>query len=349
LQSSPLVFKFTVHQATRSRTGINPSIEVWPIGTTVEIIKTAYNQFGIALGKPKRTIAHGYTVLKALRGDAFKREGLIHVVDDVGAWIAFSVAVTTLVLGDGHIKPVEFVVITKFSSGNALKGEVVGIKELAKALGGATFRKEIYLQGRYMRLLLPGPPTPAFEKTVKLYKALVNYPVAAVVEIDGTTYLLSHRITGQFTIGKEKATELYEAVKRFGIKMKVKKDVFALRYTQLLELAKHVPVRLLNDLEKDTIKEVKSVSSPDLEAVKRVLYEVAKMARITVGLRQGREYVGIIPRDKSKLWEIVTMLKTTGMRISVDRSRGRIYIYERKSIEAIRRTMPYLFSHALFP
>jgi len=58
---------------------------------------------------------------------------------------------------------------------------------------------------------------------------------------------------------------------------------------------------------------------------------------------------GIIPRDKSKLWEIVTMLKTTGMRISVDRSRGRIYIYERKSIEAIRRIMPYLFSHALFP
>jgi len=85
LQSSPLVFKFTVHQATRSRTGINPSIEVWPIGTTVEIIKTAYNQFGIVLGKPERTIAHGYTVLKALREEAFKREGLIRVVDDVGA------------------------------------------------------------------------------------------------------------------------------------------------------------------------------------------------------------------------------------------------------------------------
>jgi len=257
--------------------------------------------------------------------------------------------VTALVLGDGHIKPFEFIVVTKFSSGNASKGEAVGIKELAKALGGVAFRKEIYIQGRYMCLLLPGPPTPAFEKTVKLYKTLVNYPVAAVVEINGTTYLLSHRATGQFTIGEEKAIELYEAVKRFGIEMKVKKDVFALRYTQLLELAKHVPVRLLNDLEKDTIKEVESVSSPDLETVKRVLYEVAKMARITVGLRQGREYVGIILHDKSKLWEVVTMLKTTGMRISVDRSRGRIYIYEQKSIEAIRRIMPHLFPMRSFP
>jgi len=62
---------------------------------------------------------------------------------------------------------------------------------------------------------------------------------------------------------------------------------------QLRELAKIVPVRLLNELEKDSIKEVKPITSHDLEALRRALEEVAKKARIVVGLCRGHEYVRI--------------------------------------------------------
>jgi len=99
-----------------------------------------------------------------------------------------------------------------------------------------------------------------------------------------------------------------------------------LTYAQWRELAKLVPVRLLNELEKDTVREVKPVASPDLEILRRVLEEVAKMARIVVRPRREREYIMITPYDKSKLWEIVAMLKAAGIRVSIDRSKGRIRI-----------------------
>jgi len=99
-----------------------------------------------------------------------------------------------------------------------LEGETTLVKELANAIGGAALGKEVKLQSWHMRLLLPTPPTPAFEKTAELYEALVNYPPAAVVEIYGGTYLLTHNGNGEFVIGRGKAVELYEAVGRLGLK-----------------------------------------------------------------------------------------------------------------------------------
>jgi len=321
LQSSPLVFKLSVYNAAETKNGINPLIVVQPIGMVTEVIQAVYEQFRIALNGTERVIARGYAVLNALREEALKREGLTYVVDDVGAWIAFSATTTMLVLGDGYITPFVFGITAKSPSETTPEEEVVGVKELAKALGGMVARKDVRLRVWHLRSLLPVPPTPSFEKAVRLYDALVNYPAAATVEINGTTYLLDHYSNGQFAIGKKKATELYEAVKRFGLRMKIEKDVFIILYTQLRELARFVPVRFLNDLEKNAVREIRPVPSLDLEAVRRVLEDVAKMARIVVGLRLGCEYIRIIPHDKSKVWEIVAMLKMVGIRTTMQRPR----------------------------
>jgi len=74
-----------------------------------------------------------------------------------------------------------------------------------------------------------------------------------------------------------------------------------------------------------------------------VLEEIAKVARIAVGLHHGREYVRIVLYDKSKLEEAVAALKAAGIRLSVCRSRGWICIYDKRSVETIRRIMPHLF------
>jgi len=87
-------------------------------------------------------------------------------------------------------------------------------------------------------------------------------------------------------------------------------------------------VRLLNEVDKDSTREVKPVTSPNLEILRRALEEVVKMARIAFGLHRGREYIVITPYDKSKLWEIIAMLKAAGIRASIDRSKGRIRITE---------------------
>jgi len=339
--NSPLVFRLSVYQIIRTKEGDNPLIEMWPIGTAAEIIQTVYERFGIALSGTERVIVRGYAVLNALREEAFKREGLTYVVDNVGAWIAFSATTTMLVLGDGYVTPTVLGVVTKFSPEKTLKGKIMGVRELAKALGGVVAGKEIRLQGWYMRLLLPAPPTPSFEKTVKLYDALVNYPAAVAIEINGTTYLLAHNGNGRFIIGKEKSAELYEAVKLFGVRMGVRKDELILTYAQLRELAKLVPVRLLSELDRETIREVRPAPSLDPEAVRRVLEEVTKMARITLARNGKYVHVRIILYDKSKLREIVTMLKAVGIRFSIDQTRGRIMIYERRTVEMIRKIMPH--------
>jgi len=343
---SLLVFKLSVYSTSKTKNGIKPLVKVWAIGTAAKIIWTFYEQFRIALGRIEETLAHGYAVLKALREEAFKREGRTYVVDDVGAWIAFSATVATLVLGDGYVLPFELGVATKPSSRTTIEGTTTKVRELAKALRGVVTGKIVHLRGWCVRLVLPTPPTLAFEKTVKLYKALVNYPAAAVVETNGTRYLFSHNDSGQFRIGKEKAIELYEAIKRLGLKMGVRKNVFVLSYTQLRKLVKHgISVRLLNELEKDDIKEVRPMLLPDPEVVKMILEEVAKMAKI-VELSNGRKRIKIIPYDKSKLEEIAAMLKNAGIRISIDYHNKCITIYERRSIELIRKIMSQFFHHS---
>jgi len=223
---APLAFRLAIDRITQTREGMNPLVEIRPIGASYETLFVAYDWFGIMLGKTEEVLARGYAVLKALREEAFRRDGKTYVVDDVGAWIAFSNAVATLVLGDGYAMPAELRVAAKASPRETLQGETARVRELAKALGGVAAGREVKLQTWHMRLLLPTPPTPAFEKTAKLYETLANYPAAAVVEVNGATYLLTHNGGGEFVIGRGKAAELYEAVERLGLRRGLRKTCY---------------------------------------------------------------------------------------------------------------------------
>jgi len=246
----PLMFRPAIYQI--AETGKSPIVEARSIGATADIIKRIYNWFGITLGETERVLMQGYAVLKALRGEAFRKEGRMYVVNDVGAWIAFSNVVDMLVIGDGYITPVELRVVAKATPRETLQGETTLMRELAKALGAtAGGGGKIRLREWYMRLLLPTPPTPAFDKTGQLYEALTNYPVAAKVEIGGDAYLLYHNGGGEFVIGREKAKSLNEAIYRLGLTTRAKKNLLVLTYAQLKELAKRgFAVKFLNDIEK---------------------------------------------------------------------------------------------------
>jgi len=338
--SEPLIFKLSISYVAKTKKGVSPSILIRPIGKTSLLIQDFYRQFGIKLGKPEDVLNHGYTLLKTLREEAFKYEGRALVVNDVGAWIAFSVATSTLALGDGYISPIHVAVISKFSV------------EAAKALGGVVGKIPggaiIYLKGWRVRLLLPTPPSPIFKRDLKLYSVLTNYPAAAVVEIGGTRYMLTYNDNTYFQIGKRKAIELYKSLERFGIKMKDVKRVFVLTYSQLKRLSQYVTVRMLNDLEKDLMKEVRAVPSFDLAILTSALKEVAKIAMITVGRFRGREYIRITPYDKSMLERVATLLKTARLRFSVNRTNQYIVIFERKSVEAVLKILS-LFSTTALP
>jgi len=330
-KNKPLVAKLAVHYINETLNGANPVIEVRLIGAMAKVVLAAYSRFGITLGEPDDVLIRGHTVLKALRSEAFKKEGRTYVVDDVGAWIAFSNVVNTLVIGDGFV--------TLYKVGIA-EGKFT--KELAEALGGTVSSGAVSLQSWHLRLLLPAPPTPVAAKSAKLYEVIVSYPAMAVVEIRGVKYLFTHNGDGKYVIGRGKAGMLYETVRQLGLKMGVKGAVYVMTHAQLMKLAaRGVPVRLLNDLEKDAIREVRPLLLPDPEVVRRILEEVAKMARITESAN-GRRRVRIVPYDRSRLEEIATLLKSVGMRFSVDRRKGRIIIYERRLIEMIREIMQRL-------
>jgi len=206
------MFRLAVYQI--AKTGKSPIVEARSIGATADIIKRIYNWFGITLGETERVLMQGYAVLKALREEAFRKEGRMYVVNDVGAWIAFSNIVDMLVIGDGYITPVELRVVAKATPRETLQGETTLMRELAEALGATASGGKIHLREWYMRLLLPTPPTPAFDKTSQLYEALTNYPVAAKVEISGNTYLLYHNGGGEFVIERRQkvSTKLYTAL-----------------------------------------------------------------------------------------------------------------------------------------
>jgi len=106
-------------------------------GTAADIIKCIYDRSGVIPGETKRVLMQVYAVLKALREEAFKHDGRMYVVNDVGAWIAFSNIVDMLVIGDGYITPVELRVVAKATPRETLQGETTLMRELAKALGAA--------------------------------------------------------------------------------------------------------------------------------------------------------------------------------------------------------------------
>jgi|GEM_PF-4648467 len=97
-------------------------------------------------------------------------------------------------------------------------------------------------------------------------------------------------------------------------------------------------------MEKDAVREVKAVTpASDPNAVRRVLEEVAKMARIVVATDRGRLYIRIIPHDKSKAEEIAAKLRAVGIRATILRKKREVRIHEQKSIEIIRRIAPHFF------
>jgi len=125
--------------------------------------------------------------------------------------------------------------------------------------------------------------------------------------------------------------------------------VFAITYAQLRELTKYnISVHLLNELEKNVVKEVKAVKLPDLEIARGVLEKLSKMTKIIVKLHRGRICIIIIPHDKSKLEEIASMLEACGIRFSINRRDKRIEIYAQKSVEVFRKIMPHLFRVSSF-
>ena len=329
-----LAFRITVDRIAKTKDGYNPHVEARPIDMAAKIIRTVYKQIKIPLSeKTEEVLARGYAVLAALREGAFKREGLTYVVDNVGAWIAFSATVSTIVLGDGYIVP--------FMIGVAAKR----VEDLKKAIGGYISGDAVVLRGWQMRLFLPAPATPIFEKTVRLYNMFANYPVAALIEINGATYLLHTDHYRQFVVEKKDvAAELYNIIAQFGLKPRMKKGALVIGYTQLKELAKLVPVRLLNEVEKEFFREVRQAPSFDLETLRNVLEEVAKMAKFTTSRSGKYVRIRVVPYVKSRAWEIAKMFEAAGIKTHVDPSTGRITICSRNSVEAIRKILQQIFS-----
>jgi len=344
-EDTPLIFRLKVYRVIETRRGYNSTVSVLPIGTTKELISTVYKDFGITLGKFDTVIAHGYAVLRALREGAIKKEGRVYVVDDVGSWIAFSSIVSTLILGDGAVYPWELRVAVKSVAEATLDGKRSLIEELKTTLGGVKLKRELRLISWHPRLLLPSPPVPTFKKSVKLYEMLTHFPSMALVKVDDKTYLLSHTQGRIFVIGKGKAADLLDAISRLGLPVKIKHDMLVLTYTQLKRLERlGFVVRFLNDMEKDGIREVKTPTTPNMEELEKTLAELLKVARITTGTIKGRTYIKIIFRDKFEREKAASMLRSAGVRVSELRQSKEIRVYERRSVEAILKTLSRLFS-----
>jgi len=133
---APLAFELAIRKVTKTGEGDYPTVEAVPVGETAEALNTVYEWFGIALGKTEEVLAKGYAVLRALREEAFKHDGRMYVVKDVGAWIAFSNAVDVLVVGDGYVLPYEVRIAVKTAPRATLTGEASLLEELAMPSAG---------------------------------------------------------------------------------------------------------------------------------------------------------------------------------------------------------------------
>jgi len=347
-QEGPLIFKLKVRYITRTKNGNNPLVAVRPIGISDEILDNVYGSFGIRLGTPEGVLTHGYAVVRVLKEEGIKKEGRVYVVDSVGAWIAFSNAVAMLIIGDGSVASYQLRLFVKSTPKTTLEGRMELTKELAEAVGGIAYKEDIRLQTWHMRLLLPTLPTPAFEKVVKLYKMFTDYPASVTIKVDGVTYLLHHSSNGEFAIGEKKGAKLRDIAERLGIRVKFRfrwGEMF-LTHTQLKVLSEGgIPVKFLNDLEKDLLRKAKPIlPPPSPEVVVRVLEEVAKIARIAVGLFKGRRYIRIILYDKSRISEVLKMLESAEIRFSVlRRTRTKeIRIYDQRTVDIILRNASHL-------
>jgi len=342
-EDRPLVFKLAVRRITKTKKGKNPQVYIRPIGFSASVIKEMYLQFGIPIGKPKAVIAHGYEVISVLNNMAIRRHKVESVVDDVNSWVALSATLTSLIIGDGTICPYVIRISAK------AKPEGGAARELAKALKVSWHGGKVALWPRFMKLLLPAPPTPAFKKTVKLYKTLLEYPVAVVVNIGGKKYLLNN-VGGKFRIGGEKAVELRELLRRVGVEASYNGRLY-IKYRDLMDLAKRgFEVKFLNQMEKETVKKVpRVVSVPDHETLRRIFEKIAEVAKFRIKTYRKykyREYKSIVISliDKSKFEEVLKLLEVSGLRFSVYQKKKMITIREQTLVEAILSVVSHLFS-----
>jgi len=332
----PMVFKLVVYNTTKTKDGINPLIEVWPIGNASRIITNTYEYFGIKIGEPIETLLHGYSVLGALRTEAFRRQGKTYVVDDPGAWIAYSAILSTMIVGDGIASVYGLRIAVKLDTVSTSQGEVSLINEFAKAIGVPKKGKDVGLKHWQTYMLLPTPATPAFDKTAKVYDILTNYPVAAEVEIGGNRYLFCHVGFGRFDIAGSEVKALYEKLTKLGIHAVMwKKHLFvSIRWLEELK-RRGIPVRLLTDLEKESIRKVRSHAQLDIDEFKKVLEELAGTFRVVVGTVRGNKFVKFVFYDRVAFKRAVEAFKRLGIGMSVPQHRKEIYVYEKRVVETI--------------
>jgi len=337
---APLVFRLSVYKVTKTKSGENPAISVQPIGTATRLIKDMYAQLGIRLGNPEAVLQRGYYIIGELNKAAIRRYTKWNAVDDVESWIALSAVLTTLIIGDGTIIASEIQISTKDASQNGKASKVAGL------LNTSRNKWKIALRTRFMRLMIPGPPVPAFEKTAKLYRALLEYPVAALLKIGEASYLLHNDGNGKFRISGKGAHALYEALKDTKVKMRYKDGVLSMYMMSLKALAKlGFEVRFLNHLEKNEIKEVDPFPSlPSREEVISTFEEVAKVARFLLGRNRNSTCVIIIPNEDSEFERLLDLFKRRGLRVSVWRKRRAFVVYERTLVNMILTLLPHLFS-----
>jgi len=347
-EDKPLVFKLVIHRVVKTKAGGNPNISVRPIGTSADVIKDVYLRFGISLGEPKEVIAYGYKIISELNNMAIKRYKNESVIDDVSSWIALSAILSMLIIGDGTVYPYVVTISVKAKSEPSFEGEVAPVKELAKALRVSYYGHRVILWPRLMKLIVPASPTPAFKKTAKLYKILLEYPVAVLIEVGGASYLLSDAGKGLYKATGKKAVELYELLKRVGVKANYNGRYLYVKSKYLMTLAQHrdFKIKFLNQMEKETIKRVLPASSvPNYETLKSILEKIAEVARFSLRRSKGYKSIVILLKDKSKFEEVVKLLDASGLRFSIWRKERIIAINEQTLVEAILRIMPHLFSN----
>jgi len=333
--SVPLIFKITVNSVTLKKSGINPKVKVRPIGATREIIASAYRFFGVPFGKSDTVIQWGYAVIHALKDAAFGKERGTYVVDGVGAWISYSSVLAMLIIGDGNVQPYDLSVTVK---------DGVTAREFARAVGGYVGRDVVRFRWQ-SRLLLPVPALPVFKKSVKLYRTLVEYPVGAVVKVRKSKYILTHKLSGVFVIGVRSGARLYHYLKKWRIRAEVRGSYLFITYKWLKKLqSRGTFVQFLTDLDKEFIRGVRrALPEPDIERLRTVMEEVLKKAEMRVRLKCGKEYVEVVPQNEQEIEKLRTMLEFAGIRTYLQPGRKVITIYERKSVEAIRKVVPNFF------
>jgi len=345
VENRPLVFKLMSHSVSFTKKGLSVKIEIHPIGTAAKAIKKVYKYFGITLGEPTAVLQRGIDILKSLKDEAFRREKNVYVVNDVGAWIAYSNVVATAILGDGTMTPTDLFIYFK---GDA-KGGADLTKKYAEAVGGYAKKDRVLLRAWVSRLLLPVPIIPAFLKSIKLYHILANYLSAVSVKVNGKTYLL-YRHERNFVIEGDSALELYERLKSKCPWVKLRGDKLKLTLNQLKRLKKcGVKVRPMSEIERDRVRELPSFSfNIDVQKVRQIMSEVVKIGRITMSRIEGKDYLIIKLPDIATAKRIRDGLKDAGIRASLLQRKKEVRIREEHSLRVAKEIIQEFFPNFVY-